>query len=313
MHNSISDRPPWISVLLIFLTSMAGFIIIGPLIGMLIAMPFIEGTFMDFILNVSEPLEHPEVKTPLFILQGCATFFGLIVGPSLYLFSIERKDPFQIISQRPVYGLMMLITAGIVIFFMATNSIFIEWNANITLPESLKAFENWAREKEDLAKQLTDFLTKFDSIGEFILAFVVIAVLPGIGEELVFRGLLQPELQRATKNIHVAIWISAIMFSAIHMQFFGFVPRVLLGALFGYLYYWSGDLRIAMFAHFVNNGFSVLMMYLNQLGVVDIDLETPEVAPWPLEWPVVIGFTVITFGLLVYLKKFYEARNTTLL
>lgn len=288
---------------------MAGFIIIGPLIGMLIAMPFVEGSFMDFLMNVSDPISHPEIKVPLFILQGCATFFGLIVGPSLYLFSIERKDPIQLISQRPVYGLMMLITAGIVIFFMATNSIFIEWNANISLPESLKAFESWAREKEDLAKQLTDFLTKFDSVGEFILAFVVIAILPGIGEELVFRGLLQPELHRATKNIHAAIWISAIMFSAIHMQFFGFMPRVLLGALFGYLYYWSGDLRIAMFAHFVNNGFSVLMMYLNQLDVVDIDLETPEVAPWP----VVAGFTIITFGLLVYLKKFYEARNTTLL
>lgn len=308
MYNSISDRSPWISVLLIFLTSMAGFIIIGPLIGMLVAIPFIEGSITDFILNVSDPIDHPEVKTPLFILQGCATFFGLIVVPALYLFSIEKKNPFQLVNQKPVYGLMMLITAGIVIFFMAINSIFIEWNANITLPESLKAFERWAREKEDMAMQITTFLTKFDSIGEFILAFVVIAILPGIGEELVFRGLLQPELHRATKNIHLAIWISAIMFSAIHMQFFGFLPRVLLGALFGYLYYWSGDLRISMFAHFINNGFSVLMMYLNQLGVVDMDLETPEAAPWPA----VVGFAILTFVLLAYLKKFYESRNASL-
>jgi membrane protease YdiL (CAAX protease family) len=309
MYNSISDRNPWTSVLLIFLTSMMGFVIIGPMIGLLLVMPFVEGGFMDFLLNASNPLDHPELKMPLFIVQGCATFFGLVVTPALYLFSIERKNPFQLVSQRPMYGLMMLITAGITIFFIATNSIFIEWNANITLPESLKEFENWAREKEDLAMQLTNFLTQFDSVGEFILAFVVIAILPGIGEELVFRGLLQPELQRATKNIHAAIWISAILFSAIHMQFFGFVPRVLLGALFGYLYYWSGDLRISMFAHFVNNGFSVLIMYLNQLGVVDIDLETPEAAPWT----VVAAFTIITFGLLMYLKKFYEARNTTVL
>ena len=152
MYNSISDRSPWISVLLIFLTSMAGFIIIGPLIGMLVAIPFIEGSITDFILNVSDPIDHPEVKTPLFILQGCATFFGLIVVPALYLSSIEKKNPFQLVNQKPVYGLMMLITAGVVIFFMATNSIFIEWNANITLPESLKAFERWAREKEDMAK-----------------------------------------------------------------------------------------------------------------------------------------------------------------
>jgi len=308
MHNSISDRNPWSSVLLIFLTSMMGFVIIGPLIGLLLVMPFVEGSFMDFLLNASNPIEHPELKMPLYIVQGCATFFGLIVTPAAYLFSIERRNPFSLISSRLIYGQMILITLGITIFFMATNSIFIDWNANLTLPESLKAFQNWAREKEDLAKQLTEFLTKFDSIGEFIIAFVVIAVLPGIGEELVFRGLLQPELHRATKNIHAAIWISAILFSAIHMQFFGFVPRMLLGALFGYIYYWSGDLRLSMFAHFVNNGFSVLMMYLNQLGIVDIDLESPDVAPWP----VVVGFTVITFGLLVYLKKFYEVRNPTL-
>ena len=309
MDNSISDRNPWTSVLLIFLTSMMGFVIIGPIIGLLLAMPFVEGGFMDFLLNASDPINHPEIKIPLFIVQGCATFFGLVVTPALYLFSIEKKNAFQLVSQRPVYGLMMLTTVGITIFFIATNSIFVEWNANITLPESLKAFQNWAREKEDVAMLLTNFLTKFDSFGEFILAFVVIAVLPGIGEELVFRGLLQPELHRATKSIHAAIWISAIMFSAFHMQFFGFVPRVLLGALFGYLYSWSGDLRIAMFAHFVNNGVLVLMMYLNQLGVVDIDLENPEAAPWPI----VAGFTIVTFGLLVYLKKFYEARNTTVL
>ncbi|MEK6783783.1 MAG: CPBP family intramembrane glutamic endopeptidase [Bacteroidota bacterium] len=306
MDKSISDRPPWISVLLIFLTSMAGFIIIGPLIGMLVAMPFVEGSFINFLVDVSSPIDHPEIKTPLYIVQGCATFFGLIVGPTLYLFSIEKKNPFLLIDQRPFYGLMMLITAVIVIFFMATNSIFIEWNAHLKLPEFLKDFESWAREKEDLAMQITTFLTRFDSTGEFILAFIVIAILPGIGEELVFRGLLQSELQRATHNIHIAIWISAILFSAIHMQFFGFVPRVLLGALFGYLYYWSGDLRIAMFAHFVNNGFSVLMMYLHQLGIVNIDLEAPEAAPWPA----VAGFTILTFGLLVYLKKFYQARNS---
>jgi len=285
-----------------------GFVIIGPMIGLLLAMPFVDGSFMDFLLNASDPMSHPELKAPLFIVQGCATLFGLIVIPALYVFSIERKNPFQLVNQRPVYGIMLLITAGITISFMATNSVFIDWNANLQLPESLKGLQDWAKEKEDLAAEITKFLTQFNSFGEFAFAFLVIAILPGIGEELVFRGLLQPELHRATKNIHVAIWLSAIMFSAIHMQFFGFVPRVLLGALFGYLYYWSGDLRMSMFAHFVNNGFSVLMIYLNQLKIVDMDMEAPEAAPWPA----VVGFTIVTFVLLVYLKKFYEARNSSL-
>ncbi len=308
MHNSISDRNPWTSAMLIFVTSMVGFIIVGPLIGMLVAMPFVEGSFMDFLLNVSTPIEHPEVKIPLYIMQGCSTFFGLIVGPALYLYSIEKRNPFELVKQGPVYGLMLIITAGIVIFFMAPNSVLIDWNAHVKLPEFLKSFELWAREKEDLATEVTTFLTTFNSFGEFVLAFIIIAVFAGIGEELVFRGLLQPELYRATKNIHVAIWFSAIMFSAIHMQFFGFVPRVMLGALFGYLYYWSGDLRISMFAHFVNNGFQVVIIYLNQLGAINMDMETPEAAPWPA----VVGFTLLTFALLVYLKKFYQARNSIL-
>jgi membrane protease YdiL (CAAX protease family) len=161
-------------------------------------------------------------------------------------------------------------------------------------------------EKEDVAAELTTYLTRFDSFGLFAFAFIVIAVLPGIGEELVFRGMLQPELQRATGNIHAAIWISAIMFSAIHLQFFGFIPRVLLGVLFGYLYYWSGNIAIPMLAHFVNNGFSVLMLYLHQRGIVSFNVESVESAH-PL---MVVLFTLITFALLLYLKKFHRENNS---
>jgi membrane protease YdiL (CAAX protease family) len=174
------------------------------------------------------------------------------------------------------------------------------------MPDFLKGFEYWAREKEDIAAELTAYLTQFDSFGNFALAFFVIAILAGVGEELVFRGMLQPELQRATGNIHAAIWISAILFSAIHLQFFGFVPRMLLGVMFGYLYYWSGNIIIPMLAHFVNNGFSLLMVYLYQLGIISIDLESGESAS-PL---LVAFFTIITFGLLLYLKKFHRENNS---
>jgi hypothetical protein len=96
------------------------------------------------------------------------------------------------------------------------------------------------------------------------------------------------------------------MFSAFHLQFFGFVPRMLLGALFGYLYYWSGNLLMPIFAHFINNGFSVLMLYLNQLGVVDIDIDSTETAPWPA----VVGFTVLGIALLYYFKFYHDKKRT---
>lgn len=299
------QRSPWVSAIFVLLTMFSGFVVIGPLIGILIAIPFMDYSLIDFVDHVGNPVSHPEIKIPLYIMQGCATLFGLIVGPALYWFAIEKQSVFSLLK-KGVSPFALAITGIIVISFMAVNSVFIEWNANFHFPEFLKGFEQWARARETYAEELTKFLTTFGSTGEFLFAFFIIAVLPGIGEELVFRGMLQPQLHRATGNAHIAIWISAILFSAIHMQFFGFVPRVLLGALFGYLYLWSGNLLIPMFAHFMNNGFSVLMLYLRQLGLVDIDVESTEAAPWPT----VISFAIITFGLLAYSKKIFE-RNSS--
>jgi membrane protease YdiL (CAAX protease family) len=123
----------------------------------------------------------------------------------------------------------------------------------------------------------------------------------------VFRGLIQNELKRGTGNPHLAIWVAAILFSAIHMQFFGFVPRVLLGALFGYLYHWSGNLIIPMFAHFFHNGFTLIMLHLYNQGVTELDMESEEAAPWP--W-VMVGI-VSTFALLVYFRKLYTSKPST--
>ncbi|HCM77928.1 MAG TPA: CPBP family intramembrane metalloprotease domain-containing protein [Cytophagales bacterium] len=308
MNRELSEhqRPAWISVILIFLTAMLGFVVIGPLIGVVIALPFIDGDLTGFLSKLGNPASYPELRIPLFIMQGCATLIGLILLPALYIRGIEDKNPLSLFRAKPIYMQSIMISALVVVLFMIPNSFFIDWNANLSMPDFLKEFEVWAREKEDRAAELTTYLTTFDTFNHFLIAFVVIAILPGIGEELVFRGMLQPELHRATGNIHAAIWISAIMFSAIHLQFFGFVPRMLLGVLFGYLYYWSGNIFIPMLAHFVNNGFSVLMIYLYQLEIIPINLESGE----PASPFMVALFTIITFGLLLYLKKFHRENNS---
>jgi len=303
--TGISERPALVSVIFILLTAALGFLVIGPLLGFFIAMPFYDGTFFDLAEKISNPTLYPEIKLPILIMQGSATLIGLILIPGLYLKAMESQNPISWISSKSISLVMIIVTAFIVLAFMATNSVFIEWNANFIFPEFLKEFGVWAREREDLAEKLTKFFVTFDSTGDFLIGIVVIALLPAIGEELVFRGMLQPELFRATGNHHTAIWISAIIFSAFHMQFFGFLPRLLLGGLFGYLYVWSGNLFMPMLAHFVNNGFSVLMMYLYQKGTIAIDMESTEAAPLP----VVAGFTVVFIALLVYFKKFYQTQN----
>jgi membrane protease YdiL (CAAX protease family) len=306
-ENELGTRPekhPVINLIIILLMVGLGFIIVGPIIGFFIALPFYDGSMVQLADAIQHPINNPEIKIPLYIIQGCATFVGLIVAPALFL-AREHRSLTDFFKQRGLEWIPVLITAFVVIIFMAVNSVFIEWNAEFNFPDFAKEFENWARDREDTAAELTRFLTNFGSIGELIIALFVIAAIPAIGEEIVFRGLIQNELFRGTKNIHISIWIAAILFSAIHFQFFGFVPRLLLGALFGYLYYWSGNLTLAILAHFVNNAVSVVALYLYQQGKFAFDIESPESAPTNA----VIFSALLTAALLYYFYKYFQDRK----
>ncbi|MCK5209782.1 MAG: CPBP family intramembrane metalloprotease, partial [Cyclobacteriaceae bacterium] len=154
-------------------------------------------------------------------------------------------------------------------------------------------------------KVLTEYLTEFDSGGYFILAIIVIAVIPGVGEELLFRGFIQNILKRIFKNDHIAIWVAAILFSAIHFQFYGFIPRMLLGALFGYLYVWTGNLLIPIVAHFLNNSISLFALYIYQKGLIDIDVESTEALPTVY----IIIFSALFAIALIYFKTYLTKIN----
>jgi membrane protease YdiL (CAAX protease family) len=306
LENDLSTRHkthPLISLLLLLLIVAIGFVIVGPVIGFVVAMPFYPGTMMDFLEALQTPTD-PDLKVPLYILQGFATFVGLIVAPAVFLL-LDRKSIRSLFINRKFNWIPVFLTVLVVIIFTAANSIFIEWNSNVHFPGFLKGFESWAREREDIAMELTKALTQFDSIGQLMLAMVVIAILPAIGEEIVFRGLIQNQILTASRNAHVAIWVSAFIFSAFHFQFFGFVPRLFLGGLFGYLYYWSGNLWLSILAHFVNNGFSVLAMYFYQQGSFDYDLDKPEAVPVS----VAATSAVITAGLLYFFYQYFKNRK----
>jgi uncharacterized protein len=298
------ERHPVITLLLIIAIVGIGFVIVGPIVGFFAALPFYPGSMMELTEAIQDPVGKPEVRLPLYIMQGFATMIGLIVGPSLF-FAREGRAMSDFFRGTRTDALPVIITIIIVVMFMVVNSVFIEWNSTLDFPPFLDGFERWARNLEDNAERTTEYLTDFASTGEFLIAIIVIAILPAIGEELVFRGLIQNELFKATKNIHVSIWFAAILFSTIHFQFFGFVPRMLLGALFGYLYYWSGNLSLAMLAHFVNNGASLVALYLYQQGTFEYDLDTPQSAPAN----VVMFAGVLTAGLLYYFYKYFEHRK----
>jgi membrane protease YdiL (CAAX protease family) len=264
-----------------------------------VATLFYEG---DLVSDLQNPTDRPGILIPLLVTQSIATLIGLIVFPLIQLTGIERKriPPFFPPQPKMLFVLLLIMALGIT--FMVAISPLVEWNMNVKFPEFLKGFETWARDAEDRTAKLTEVMTSFGSVSDLFIGLLVIALLPAIGEELVFRGLIQNELIRGTRNIHSSIWVAAIIFSAIHIQFYGFIPRMLLGALFGYLYYWSGNLLIPMFAHFFNNAFGVTMMYLYRQKITELNVEDNTAAPAYL----VLLNIALTVGLLYYIWKHYR-------
>ncbi|MEO1050479.1 MAG: CPBP family intramembrane glutamic endopeptidase [Bacteroidota bacterium] len=299
---------PLISVIIVLSLSLFGFVFLGPAIGVLFTLPFLDFNPGNLEQLFTSYRTLPNGQMALYVLQGFTTLIGFVVIPWFYL-RFAEKQSITVFSPKKFNLLPVLVlTALITIAFMPVNSIFVEWNANLKWPAALSELEEFARTAEDRAADMTQFLIDFDNLGQFAVAFLVIAILPGFGEELLFRGYLQNLIHKGSKNPHIAIWVSAILFSAIHLQFFGFVPRVLLGALFGYLYYWSGNLTVPVIAHIVNNGFTLIMVYFHSKGLVNFDIQDTESTP-------IVGvlvFLVMAIGLTLLFKGYFkklEARH----
>lgn len=274
-----SSLTPWGSVGMVLLSALFGFLILGPVVGYFMALPFYSGDAFSFLEDLMSPAGKDHMRIPSYVLQGAATVIGLAIFPT-YMWARTNKAPISKLFEGPrLSAAVVLLLVGIVISFMGPNSFVAQWNAALDLPDFMGGFESWARRTENQAMEITRYLTTFDSFGMFVVGFFVIAVFPAVAEELVFRGMLQPALFSATKNKHVAIWVTAVLFSAFHLQFFGFFPRVLLGALFGYLYVWSGTLWVPIIAHFINNGLQVVVIYLVGGEMLGVDVNSTEALP----------------------------------
>tara|TARA_Y100000748_G_scaffold248314_1_gene213029 strand:+ start:496 stop:1359 length:864 start_codon:yes stop_codon:yes gene_type:complete len=187
--------------------------------------------------------------------------------------------------------------------FVIVNSPVVVWNKSIVFPELLSSFESWAKLKESQLEKLTIYLVSFESFSEYLIGIIAIALIPGFFEEFLFRGIIQKNINLVSKNHHLAIWLSALIFSAIHMQFYGFFPRLLMGALFGYLFYWSGSIFYAVAAHAFNNFFSLTIWYSTQLGFFGEEYKLGVNDPPDL--PII----VILLSLLLFLIVLYFVRQ----
>ena len=295
---------PWAQLLLTLGATMVGFQFVGGFIGVAVAYPFYPGDLASFLQHLADPAGDEAMRIPFLLAQGLSQLIGFILVPWLLLKYLYHGH-FKMLVGARTYPVLVLITMLITFFFMGVNAPFIEWNKNLTLPEALAGIEETLRALEDSLTKASEFITRFNSPGELLLGLLVIAVIPGIGEELVFRGLVQNHVFRITKNVHLAIWLGALLFSLFHLQFFGLVPRMFLGVMFGYLYYFSGNIVYPMVAHFFNNGFTLVMLYLYQIKVVDYNIEDTET----LAWTQVVLSAVITLVLVLSFRRNAKPRT----
>jgi membrane protease YdiL (CAAX protease family) len=172
-----------------------------------------------------------------------------------------------------------------------------EINSHLKLPESFAGLEEWMRSSENTAKELTEKFLKADGMPGLLFNIFMVAVLPAIGEELLFRGVIQRIFINWTNNYHWGIWIAAIIFSGFHLQFYGFLPRLMLGAMFGYFLVWTGSMWVPILAHFVNNTMGVIGFYLMDKQIISRDVE--QWGTGNEQFPLLL-FSIISTGALLY-------------
>ena len=157
-------------------------------------------------------------------------------------------------------GILAVIASGPFVAYLG------EINEKLQLPGFLSGVEEWMRTMEESAAAIIERFIQVETVWGLLFNIFMIAVIPAVGEELLFRGVIQKIFTNMTRNYHLGIWISAFLFSALHMQFFGFLPRMFLGAVFGYLLVYSGSIWLPILAHFLNNAVGVLALHAEHQG-----------------------------------------------
>jgi membrane protease YdiL (CAAX protease family) len=274
--NNFTRSPSLQFLVLIGLT----IVIIG--VGYLVGAGLIRGVFGEQTLEdiIGLKLNAPNVTPGLWIFQIASTTIPIISAAILFSYLIV-KDPKGYLKYNVSFSWLLFI---VIFFVMLISSPLIEWlstvNQKLQLPSFLAGLQQWIKKTEEQAERVTAVLLQMKTIPSFIFKLLVIGVFTAIVEEFMFRGCLQTIFSKWTKNRHAAVWITATLFSAFHMEFFGFLPRLLLGLLFGYFVLWSDSIWPAVWGHFINNGTAVIISYLFQNKMIKVNPEDQHVFNW---------------------------------
>lgn len=304
-RRPFSNADPFLQIIILFLLSFMGIAVFLFMANGLINAVWGVSFFTDpaSIQDYANP-QIVQVNRILLMFQHIGMFvvpavvFGILVSTNWkkYLGFNSMKFAFIIGSILVMISALPLINA-------------LSWiNLQVKLPEFLSGLENILGGMEDGASDLTKAITQTDNFWIFAFNILVVALLPAIGEEMVFRGALMPILIKWTGKKHSGVWISAALFSAMHMQFYGFLPRLMLGVLLGYLFLWSRSLWAPIIAHFTNNALAVFLLYMMSKGKISEELDTFSPSGSDL---ILLTFSIVLVGGILYL--FYRNKSDQVL
>ena len=213
-----------------------------------------------------------------------------------------KVDNFQSFKVSSMAILLMLVA-------LPAINLLADINQQVALPTFLEPLEAWMKTQEETAKQLTEQFLSVTTYSGLIINILLMALLPAVAEELTFRGVLQRLFQgsnvsdfHTVKVPHIAIWVTAILFSAIHMQFYGFIPRMLMGALFGYMLVWTGSLWVPILMHFTNNAMAVILYFVATRGGWDME-KVDAIGTGDTLWLGIVSLVLTVVGIYAFRRS----------
>lgn len=258
----------------------------------IILAPIVLGILFTFISNgviaiLGTTDEHTILKTHQLLAA-----IGMFILASTLLAYLFSQKPMEYLGLKTPYGMTIILTVLSMFTVLPLSNYITIACSDISLPQFLAPLEKILTEIESKSDGITTALLYGNSYGDLAINILILAIIPAFGEELLFRGLILNSLCKKKLNIHICIWITALLFSMIHIQFHKFIPIMLLGAYFGYLRIWSDSLWTPIAAHFTNNLAIVLYYFFLKGRTYGIDPENIGTSGSPI---VIVSFAILFF------------------
>jgi len=287
--------------LFILIALVFSLLLFSTLFGILILVPFYGSGILGLL--TTPDYSDASVISAMKVIQILNMAGGLLLPALIYLWLCTPVDESIKKNGRNTAPLAVLWSVILIVIAQPLIGFANEVNSFLQLPQWLSFVEEWMKNAERQGELITDAFLSTTTASGLLLNIFMIAVLPAFTEEFLFRGVLARLFSDWTKSKHLAVFISSLIFAAIHLQFYGFLPRFLLGMAMGYLFFWSGSLWLPITAHFTNNFLSVMVEFLYRRGLTGTNAESfgLDNAAW------MTGISIVSVSFMMY----YIHRITT--